>query len=107
MDRSTGDARGMMTPKEEWLSYSGWNFGTDAWLRDRIAELFDIEQPSDAQGHLLHMASLRLTLQDLPSAAYPTHETELRTLAQAEFGLPPEYPGPDADPSRPDQARRV
>ena len=107
MDRSTSNARGMMTPKEEWLSYSGWNFGADAWLRDRIAELFDIKQPSDAQGHLLHMASLRLTLLDLPSAAYPTHEMELRTLAQAEFGLPPEGPGPGADSSQPDQAQRV
>jgi hypothetical protein len=79
-----------MTPKEEWLQYSGWISGKEAWLRDRIASLFDIESPNEAQQQLLHMASLRLTLLDLPSAAYPNQEGELRTLAEAEFGLPPE-----------------
>ena len=78
-----------MTPKEEWLRYSGWTDGANAWLRDRIAFLFDLEKPSEAQQRLLHMASLRLTLLDLPSTAYPDHESELKALAEAEFGPPP------------------
>ena len=76
-----------MTPKEEWLRYSDLDRRPeDVWLRDRIAELFDIADPTPAQDKLLHMASLRLTLQDLPAAAYPGHEEELRALARAEFG---------------------
>jgi hypothetical protein len=78
-----------MTPKEEWLCYSGWATGGDAWLRDKIASLFDVEKANEAQKHLLHMASLRLTLMDLPIAAYTNHETELRALAETEFGPPP------------------
>lgn len=79
-----------MTPKEEWLRFSGWDRRPeDVWLRDRIAELFDIADPNPAQERLLHMASLRLTLQDLPAAAYPTQEEELRALALAEFGTKP------------------
>lgn len=73
-----------MSPKDEWLRYSGWEH-SDRWLRDQIAMLFDLPNPTDAQKRILHMASLRLTLQDLPAAAYPTQEAELRELAQAEF----------------------
>jgi len=79
-----------MPPKEEWLRYSGLDFSPrDMWLRDRIASLFDVDQPTEAQRYLLHMASLRLTLMDLPAGAYPNHEAELRALAQIEFGAEP------------------
>ncbi|RFB79273.1 hypothetical protein [Methylovirgula sp. 4M-Z18] len=75
-----------MTPKEEWLRFSGWDSSEHGrWLRDNIASLFDLENPTPAQRHILHMASLRLTLEDLPAAAYPNQEAELRTLAEAEF----------------------
>lgn len=78
-----------MDPKEEWLRYSGWDASEhDRWLRDRIASLFDLQNPTSRQQQLLHMASLRLTLQDLPAAAYPTQEAELRALAETEFKDP-------------------
>jgi hypothetical protein len=75
-----------MDPKEEWLRYSGWDSTErDRRLRDRIASLFELETLTPMQERILHMASLRLTLQDLPAAAYPTQEAELRALAEAEF----------------------
>lgn len=75
-----------MDPKEEWLRYSGWDATEqDRRLRDGIASLFDLEKPTPRQQQLLHMASLRLTLQDLPAAAYPGQEAELRALAEIEF----------------------
>ncbi|MGJ4858334.1 hypothetical protein ACN6KF_004331 [Labrys sp. La1] len=78
-----------MDPKEEWLRYSGWDASEhDRWLRDRIASLFDLQNPNPRQQQLLHMASLRLTLQDLPAAAYPGQEAELRALAEIEFKDP-------------------
>ncbi|WP_454811488.1 hypothetical protein [Labrys neptuniae] len=78
-----------MDPKEEWLRYSGWDASEhDRWLRDRIASLFDLQNPTSRQQQLLHMASLRLTLQDLPAAAYPGQEAELRALAETEFKDP-------------------
>lgn len=75
-----------MDPKQEWLRFSGWDSTEhDRWLRDRIASLFDLDRPTALQHRILHMASLRLTLQDLPATAYPTQEDELRALAEAEF----------------------
>lgn len=75
-----------MDAKEEWLRYSGWDASErDRWLRDKIAALFDLADPSPRQQRLLQMADLRLTLQDLPSSAYPGQEAELRALAEIEF----------------------
>ena len=60
-----------MTPKEEWLRYSGLDYTQDdKWLRDNVAKLFDLKAPTESQQRLLHMVSLRLTLADLPDAAY-------------------------------------
>ena len=78
----------MRTPKElkkEWLRFSGLNYSADdRWVRDNIAALFDLKQPSEAQERLLLMADTRLTLMDLPSR--PNHKQELMALALAEFG---------------------
>jgi hypothetical protein len=69
--------------KNEWIKYSGLNYSKeDRWLRDKIAALFDIEEPNEDQRHVLHMADLRLTLFDLPGGAYPNHKEELMALAQ-------------------------
>jgi hypothetical protein len=80
----------MRTPKElkkEWLRFSGLDTSAeDRWVRDNIAAPFDVKQPSEAQERLLSMADTRLTLMDLPSAAWPAHKEELMALAQAEFG---------------------
>jgi hypothetical protein len=80
----------MRTPEElkkEWLHFSGLDTSADdRWVRDNIAALFDLKQPSEAQERLLAMADTRLTLMDLPSAARPAHKQELMALAQAEFG---------------------
>src|SRR5262249_26010122 len=79
----------MMT-KEEWLRYSGLNFSEDGrWLRDNIAALFDVENPSKAQSHLLTMADLRFTSAALRASAYPTYEAELFAMAEQEFGPRP------------------
>jgi|EndMetStandDraft_8_1072994.scaffolds.fasta_scaffold348609_1 hypothetical protein len=76
--------------KEEWLTYSGLDHcDNDRWLRDKIAALFDIEQPSEAHESLLRMADLCLTLADLPAGAYPDHKAELMLMAQSLFGVPP------------------
>jgi hypothetical protein len=73
--------------KREWLRFSGLDYSADdRWVRDNIAALFDVKQPSEAQQRLLSMADMRLTLMDLPSAAWPNHKQQLMTLAQAEFG---------------------
>jgi hypothetical protein len=75
--------------KEEWLNHGGLDYSAeDRWLRDKIAELFDVKQPNEAQEELLLMADRHLTLMDLPSGAWPTHRQEFMALAQAEFGLP-------------------
>ena len=77
-------------PKAEWLKYSGLDYSVrDRWLRDKIAGLFDLKNPNDAQKRLLSMADLRLTLADLPPEAYPNHKAELMALAEAEFGSAP------------------
>jgi hypothetical protein len=80
----------MRTPKElkeEWLRFSGLDHSADdRWVRDNIAALFDVKQPTQAQERLLAMADTRLTLMDLPSAAWPAHKQELMALALAEFG---------------------
>jgi hypothetical protein len=74
--------------KEEWLTYSGLDHSeSDRWLCDKIATLFDVEQPTEAQESLLHMAGLRLTLADLPAGAYPNHKAELIQMAQSLFGV--------------------
>jgi hypothetical protein len=79
-----------MTPKEEWLKFSGLNYSpSDRWLRNKIARLFDIKRPTEAQKKLLFMAERRLSLMDLPSGLSRGHEAELRELAEAEFGRPP------------------
>jgi hypothetical protein len=71
--------------KKEWLRLSGLDTSADdRWVRDNIAALFDVKQPSEAQERLLSMADMRLTLMDLPSAAWPNHKQEL--MALAEFG---------------------
>jgi hypothetical protein len=76
--------------KQEWLDHSGLDHSADdRWLRDKIAALFDIEQPTAAQERLLAMADLRLTLLDLPAAAYRTHKAELFAMVQSQFGPPP------------------
>ena len=84
----------MRTPqelKEEWLRCSGLDGSAeDRWLRDRIAALFDVKQPNEAQEELLSMADRHLTLMDLPSGAWPTHKAELMALAHAEFPSSPE-----------------
>jgi hypothetical protein len=73
--------------KKEWLRFSGLDYSADdRWVRDNIAALFDVKQPSEAQERLLSMADMRLTLMDLPSAAWPNHKEQLMALAQAEFG---------------------
>jgi hypothetical protein len=75
--------------KDEWIKYSGLDYSDqDRWLRDRIAALFDVEEPNEQQRHVLHMADLRLTLFDLPAGAYPNHKEELMTLARELFGPP-------------------
>jgi hypothetical protein len=80
----------MKTPKQDWLDSSGLDYSAeDRWLRDKIAALFDVEQPSEAQRYLLGKASQRLTLLDLPSNAYPGHKEELMAMAQSMFGPPP------------------
>ncbi len=80
--------------KEEWLEYCGWHYSADErWFRDKIAKLFDLETPNESQQRLLFMADLRLTLFDLPDAAYPTHEAELKALLVKEFGPPPSERG--------------
>jgi hypothetical protein len=80
----------MRTPEElkkEWLRFSGLDSSAeDRWVRDNIAVLFDVKQPNEAQKKLLAMADTRLTLMDLPTAAWPTQHEELMALAQAEFG---------------------
>ena len=69
------------------MRFSGLDYSADdRWVRDNIAALFDVKQPNEAQERLLSMADTRLTLMDLPSAAWPTHKQELMALAQAEFG---------------------
>lgn len=69
--------------KEEWLRYSALNEEPeDIWLRDLVASLTDIPEPDEDQAHILHMASLRLTLFDLPEGAYPDHKEELMALAR-------------------------
>jgi len=76
--------------KEEWLTYSGLDHSAeDRWLRDKIATLFDVKEPTAAQKRLLEMASFRLTLIDLPESAFPGHKAELMALARNEFGAPP------------------
>ena len=80
-----------MTPKEaknEWLRCSGLNYSkNDIWLRNKTAALFEIRNPTEAQKRLLHVASLRLTVMDLPVAG--CFDEEFRALAEAEFGKPP------------------
>jgi hypothetical protein len=79
-----------MTPKEEWLRFSGLDHSLeDIWLRDNIAALYDEVSPSPSQTKLLHMAGLRLSLMDLPANAYPGHKEELKALAWTEFGRLP------------------
>jgi hypothetical protein len=69
--------------KDEWLRYSGLDYSEeDRWLRDKIAALFDIENPNEDQRRVLSMADLRLTLADLPAKAYPNHKQELMALAR-------------------------
>lgn len=86
-----GNMKSMMDPKEEWLKYGSIDSSSsDRWLCDRISSLFDVENPTPEQDYILHMASLRLTLMDLPSGAYRTHESELWALVEAEFGKCPE-----------------
>jgi len=69
--------------KEEWLRYSGLNEEPeDIWLRDLVASLIDIAEPDEEQAWITHMAGLRLTLFDLPAAAYPNHKEELMGLAR-------------------------
>lgn len=69
--------------KEEWLRYAALDErAEDIWLRDLVASLADISEPDDEQARILHMASLRLTLFDLPEAAYPNHKEELLELAR-------------------------
>jgi hypothetical protein len=84
----------MRTPKElkkEWLRFSGLDTSADdRWLRDKIASLFDIRQPNEAQEKLLWLADKHLTRTDLPSGGWHTHKAELMALASAEFGPPPE-----------------
>ena len=76
--------------KEEWLRYSGLNHSAqDRWLRDNVATLFDIEEPTAAQKRLQGMASIHLTLMDLPDGAGFNHKAEFLKLAQDEFGMPP------------------
>lgn len=71
-----------MSFKEEWLRYSALNEAAeDIWLRDLVTSLMDIPEPDEEQGGLLHMAGLRLTLMDLPAAAYPNHKEEFLELA--------------------------
>jgi hypothetical protein len=73
--------------KKEWLRFSGLDTSADdRWVRDNIAALFDVKQPSEAQERLLSMADMRLSLMDRPSAAWPNHKQELMALALAEFG---------------------
>ena len=82
--------RGKADLKEEWLRCSGFNHSPqDRWLRDKVAALFDLEQPNEEQACLLWMADKRLTLLDLPSGAWPEHEQELRALVQKMFGPVP------------------
>lgn len=69
--------------KEEWLRYSALNEEPeDIWLRDLVASLIDVPKPDEDQSWILHMAGLRLTLFDLPQAAYPNHKEELMELAR-------------------------
>jgi hypothetical protein len=76
--------------KEEWLRHSALDHSAqDRWLRDSVAALFDLAEPTAAQKRLLQMAGLHLTLMDLPDSAYPNHKAEFIALAQNEFGMPP------------------
>ncbi len=70
--------------KEEWLRYSGLNeTAEDVWLRDLVASLMDIPEPTEEQGWLLHMAGLRLNLMGgLPWSAYPNQKEEFLEMAR-------------------------
>jgi hypothetical protein len=51
-----------MRPKEEWLRHCGFNYSDqDRWLRDKIASLFDLKEPTEAQRRLMKLADLHLT----------------------------------------------
>lgn len=85
-----------MTTKQEWLRYCGLKHASeDRWLRDNIAKLFDVSSPTESQRHLLHLASLHLTLGSLPADARPANDAELRAAGLKEFGPPP----PNWEPS--------
>lgn len=78
-----------MTTKEEWLRCCGGilnRSSEDEWLRDKITDLFNVENPTPSQERLLCLADLLATLLDLPYGAYPNYEQELRELARKEFG---------------------
>ena len=80
----------MGRPKEEWLTYSGWNYSAEQlWLRNRIAELFDLEVPNETQRQLLYMANLLFAFGDVPSPDPAKHEADMTALALKEFGPPP------------------
>jgi hypothetical protein len=85
-----------MTPKEEWLKHCGtsWHYThDDRWYRNKIAGLFDLEKPTEAQQHLLAMTSIYLTCGDLPSSEQMAQEDALRALVRKEFGPPPSERG--------------
>jgi hypothetical protein len=76
--------------KKTWLRYSTLSQSRqEVWLRDKIASLYDIKDPTERQKKLLRMAWDRLVLMDLPSEVFKPHEKEFRALAEAEFGRLP------------------
>lgn len=79
-----------MTPKEEWLRYSGLiHSDDDIWLRNNVAKLFDVDQPTELQRFILDDADLFLTLKDLPAGARPNHKSEMMDRAEMEFDSRP------------------
>jgi len=72
--------------KRAWLDHCGLNHSEqDQRLRDRVAALFELKNPSRLQQEILTRADIRATLLTLPANAYRQQQQELVALIKREI----------------------